>query len=146
MAMISPLEALKETLSRTSGPSPKRLPRFSTAIAGPSGIGGRICPLAMFANKLDEGLHGILGRNMVLNAFPADIEVYLPGGASDVTEVGVSHLPRTINDAAHDGDGDAFQVSGSFADALGRGLKVKSVRPQLGQATYSVFVVRARAP
>ena len=52
------------------------------------------------------------------------VEVNLVRGAAHVAEIGIAHLTGAVHDAAHDGDFDAFQVTGSLADAGGGFLNI----------------------
>ena len=65
---------------------------------------------------------------------------------TDVAEVGVGHLARAVDDAAHDGDLDALQVR--RLRCLMRAVvssRSNSVRPHDGQEMNSVRVMRTRA-
>ena len=76
-------------------------------------------------DEVDESVEGLVGGDVVFNAGFADVEVDFVGGSSDVAEVGVGHFSRAVDDATHDGDGDAFEVVGFSSDALGDALEVK---------------------
>ena len=76
-------------------------------------------------DELDEAVEGLVGGDVVFNAGFADIEVDFVGGSSDVAEVCIGHFSRAVDDATHDGDGDAFEVVGFGTDALGDALEVK---------------------
>ena len=62
-----------------------------------------------------------------------DVEVDLVRRSADVAEVGIAHLARTVDDAAHDGDLHALEVRGRGADA-GGGLLNVVVRAPAGGA------------
>lgn len=79
----------------------------------------------MFFDKFDEFFDGVFLRDVEFDALFADVEVDFSGGAADVTEVGIGHFAWAVDDAAHDGDGDAFEVAGFFADGLGGCFEVE---------------------
>ena len=100
------------------------------ALVSGGSLGGRVLgfgvdPFSVGADELDEAVVGLGLGDVVLDALLADVEVYLAGGAADVAEVGVGHFAGPVDDAAHDGDFDAFEVSGLGADALGGALEVE---------------------
>ena len=49
-----------------------------------------------------------------LTAVFADVEVDLAGRAADVAEIGVGHFAGAVDDAAHDGNFDPFQMLGAL--------------------------------
>ena len=53
----------------------------------------------------------MLLKNPFLLGVGTKIEIDLPGRAADVAEVRIGHLAGPVDDAAHDGDGDARQVA-----------------------------------
>ena len=79
----------------------------------------------MLFDEVDESVDGFVFGNVEFHRFFADVEVDLAGGASDVAEVSIGHLSRSVDDAAHHRDANSFEVSGRFANALGRCLEVK---------------------
>ena len=67
----------------------------------------------------------MIGRDIIFNTGLANIKVDFIRGASNISKVGISHFSRTIDYAAHDGDGDAFEVVGFGTDTLGDALEIK---------------------
>src|SRR5690606_17245639 len=97
--------------------------RFFVYSGGGDGL--RIDPFAVLADEGDEAVVGLVLGQVILHAGLADVEIDFSGSAADVAEIGVGHLAGAVYDAAHDGDFDAFEVSGAGADALGGGLQVE---------------------
>ena len=67
----------------------------------------------------------MVSGDVVFDTGFANIEVDFVGGSSDVAEVCIGHFSRAVDDATHDGDGDAFEVVGFGTDALGDALEVE---------------------
>ena len=84
-----------------------------------------IDPFAFLFDEVDEAVECLIGGDVVFNTGFSDVEIDFIGGTSDVAEVGIGHFSGTIDDTAHDGDGDAFEMIGFGSDALGDGLEVK---------------------
>ncbi len=79
-------------------------------------------PFAVVADEVDEAIDGFDFGDVELHRGLADVEIDFVGGAADVAEIGVGHFAGAVDDAAHDGDFDAFQVLGALLDAGGDGL------------------------
>ena len=86
---------------------------------------GGVDPLAFLFDQVDEAVEGLVGGDVVFDAVFADVEVDFVGGSADVAEVSVCHFSGSVDDTAHDGDGDAFEVVGLGSDGLGDALEVK---------------------
>ena len=86
---------------------------------------GRVEPLAVFLDEVDEALDGFAFGDVEFHGGLADVEVDLAGRAADVAEIGVGHFAGAVDDAAHDGDLDALEVVGRFADFGGGGLQIE---------------------
>ncbi len=82
-------------------------------------------PLAVFADEVHEAFDGFVFGDVEFDGGFADVEVDFAGGAADVSKVGVGHFARAVDDAAHNGDFDAFEVGGAGFDAGGDGLEVE---------------------
>src|SRR5690606_8535099 len=54
-----------------------------------------------------------------------NVEVDPSRGAPNIAKIGVSHLTRPVNDAAHDRDFQPRQMAGLFLDTTGRRLQVE---------------------
>src|SRR5216683_90847 len=67
-------------------------------------LGLLICPLAVVANEIDQTLVGLRLRHGFFDDLFAHVQVDVAWRAADVAEVGVGHLARAVDDAAHDGD------------------------------------------
>ena len=76
-------------------------------------------------DQLDQPLFGLLLRDFSLDASLADIEIDLSRSGADITEVGIGHLPRAVDNAAHNGNFDPGKVSRAASDPLGNLLQVK---------------------
>ena len=100
----------------------------------------------MVLDELDE----LVARRVVVDAplhhLLPDVEVNLAGRASDVAEIRVGHLARTVHDAAHDRDGHAGEVPGALGDGGGHLLQVEE-RAAAGRArdVLRLGVAHARA-
>ena len=70
----------------------------------------------MLSYEIHESLHRIPFGNIELHGLLPNIEVYLTGGSTDITEVGVGHFTRAIDDAPHDGDTHPFEVGSGSLD------------------------------
>jgi len=79
----------------------------------------------VFADEVYQSIDGFVFRDIETDWFLAHVEVDLVGSPTHVAEVGVSHLTRTINDAAHDGDFHAFEVLRPSFDARGDRLQIE---------------------
>ena len=79
----------------------------------------------MFPDQVNQGIDGLACRDVELDAFLADIEVYFTGGPTHVAKIGIGHFPWSVDDAAHDGDGHSLEVAGGLANAAGRRLEIK---------------------
>ena len=64
-------------------------------------------PHAVLLDELHERVAGLLVRDRLLHDFLPDVQVDLAGRAPHVPKVGVGHLARAVDDAAHDRDGHA---------------------------------------
>jgi hypothetical protein len=73
----------------------------------------------VFADEVYQSIDGFVFRDIKTNRLLAHVEVDLVGSPAHVAEVGIRHLTRTINDAAHDGDFHAFEVLRPGFDARG---------------------------
>ena len=67
----------------------------------------------------------MVGGDVVLNTGLADIEVDFVWGTSDITEVGIGNFSGAVDDAAHDGYGNAFEVVCLGSDELSYALEVE---------------------
>ena len=72
----------------------------------------------MFFNKIDEVLYRFFLGDVDTHRGMPDVKVDFSGGAAYITEVGIAHLARAVDDAAHDGNFDALQVTGCCANFL----------------------------
>lgn len=63
-------------------------------------------------NKPEKPLHSLLFRYILFYAFLTAIEADAAAACSDIAEIGIGHLARTVYYAAHDSDLDPFQMSG----------------------------------
>lgn len=88
-------------------------------------MGRGIDPLPVLAYEVDETLDGFGFGDVEFHGGFADVEVDLSGSAADVAEIGVGHFTGTVDDAAHDSDAHALEVSGRCADFLGGGLEIE---------------------
>lgn len=79
----------------------------------------------MFFDELDKFIDGIDLRNIIFNTFFSYVKINLTWGAADVAEIGVCHFARAVNDATHDGDGDADEVICFGSDGLGGFFEVE---------------------
>ncbi len=79
----------------------------------------------MVPDQLDQPLVGLGRRDVLGHHLLADEEGDLARAPAHVAEVGVGHLARAVDDAAHDGDLDALQVPGARLDARGGLLQVE---------------------
>src|SRR5690554_4473622 len=85
----------------------------------------RVDPIAVFAYQFYEFVHGIRSGNVSLYDLLLLVQGYFVVSGTHVTVVGVGHFARTVDDASHDADLNAFEVRSSGADH-GRGfLKVE---------------------
>lgn len=77
-------------------------------MGGGGGLGGWFDPFAVLADEVDEALDGFCFGDVKGDGVFADVEVDFPGCSADVAEVCVCHFAGAVDDAAHDGDADAF--------------------------------------
>lgn len=87
-----------------------------------------IASLTHEPSKKDDFFAGTCSSSYLL----ANIQVDEAWAASDVAEVSVGHLSWAIDDAAHDGDGDAWQVASAHPDLLSDLLEVEEGAPAAG--------------
>src|SRR5690606_33600868 len=76
----------------------------------------RIDPNTVLFQEIDEFIHGDFRRNIALDDFLAFVQGDLTDTATDIAEVGVCHLTRTVDDTAHDGDLHTFEVVCTLSD------------------------------
>jgi hypothetical protein len=79
----------------------------------------------VLADQVDETIDGLGLRDVEFDCGFTDVEIDLTWCAADVAEIGIRHFARAIDDAAHDGDFDAFEMFGAVFDAGGDRLEVK---------------------
>src|SRR6187455_1198540 len=82
-------------------------------------------PLAVLFDQIHQALDGFRFGDVELYRSFTHVQVDLPWSPADITEVGIGHFPRTIDDTAHDGDLDPFQMLCSGFDPRGDRLEVK---------------------
>ena len=87
--------------------------------------GWGVDPAVVFFDEVDEAVDGFGFGDIEFHGGLADVEIDFAWGAADVAEVGVGHFAGAVDDAAHDGDADPFEVAGGGADFLGRGLEIE---------------------
>ena len=69
----------------------------------------------IFANQLEEFLNGFFLRDVLLYTFLGLVERDFAAACADIAVVGIGHLARTVDDAAHDADLQTHKVfSGSL--------------------------------
>src|SRR5271169_4952569 len=86
---------------------------------------GRVEPFAVVFDEVDEAGDGFGFGDVEFDGGFADVEVDLAGRAADVAEVGIGHFAGAVDDATHDGDLDALEVVGRFADFRRGGLEIE---------------------
>ena len=79
----------------------------------------------MLANQIFESIDGFCFGNVEFHCGLADVEVHFAGRAADVAEIRIGHFARTVYDASHDRDLNAFQVQGGCFNFRCRGLQIE---------------------
>ena len=82
-------------------------------------------PFAVLFDQIHQPFDGFFLRYIEFHWFLAHVEIDLPRRATHVAKMGISHFPRAIDDATHDGDFDSFQVLGARFDTRGHRLEVE---------------------
>ena len=90
-------------------------------------------PFSVGFDQINEGLNGFCCGNAFLDAFLSDVEVDLVRGPAYVSEIGVRHFSRAVDDAAHDCDLNALEVPGFVFDTLSGRLEIEK-GPAAGRA------------
>lgn len=83
-----------------------------------------VLPVAVLLDEADQPLDRLLLRDIPQDAGLALVEADLPSAGAHITVVGVRHLARAIDDAAHDADLEPSQVGGGPLDLGDRRLQV----------------------
>mmetsp|Transcript_12740 Transcript_12740/g.24042 ORF Transcript_12740/g.24042 Transcript_12740/m.24042 type:complete len:433 (-) Transcript_12740:1124-2422(-) len=99
-------------------------------------------PHVVVLDKFHQLVHRLVHLDPFSHNLLSVIQVDLSWHGADVSEIGVCHLARSVNDAAHDGDGDSGKVPRLLLDGVGDLLKVEE-RAAAGGAAH---VVRLGAP
>ena len=79
-------------------------------------------PISVSLNQVNQSFDRLRLRNEFLHASLSLVKVHLALRRTDLTIVGIRHLTRTIHDAAHDTDLQAFQMGGLLLDPCDGGL------------------------
>ena len=79
----------------------------------------------MFADQVLEKIDRLGFGNIELHWGTTDIEIDLPWSSTDVAEIGIGHFAGAIDDAPHDGDFYALEMSGRLLNFSGGGLEIK---------------------
>src|SRR5436190_4538952 len=90
-----------------------------------SGRRRRIEPFSMRFNQRDKFFVRVDLRDVVFDAFFPDVEIDFSRSAADVAEIGIGHFAGSVDDATHDGDLHALEMTGLLADALRRRLQIE---------------------
>ena len=77
-----------------------------------------IDPLVVFLDEVDESVYRLGLRDVELHWSLIDVEVDLVRSATDVAEVRICHLTWAIDDASHDGNAYALEVTSGSTDLL----------------------------
>ncbi|MFM1944159.1 MAG: hypothetical protein RI897_3141 [Verrucomicrobiota bacterium] len=112
---------------------------------GELSILGAVDPFSVFADEVDQSIDSFCFGNIEFHWGFSDVEVDFPGGTSDVAEVGIGHFAGAIDDAAHDGDFDSFEVVGACFDVGGDGLEVEESSAAAGAGDVIGFEATAAA-
>ena len=73
-------------------------------------------PAVVVLDELNEFITRSFHRDTSLDDFLTDVQVNLTRSTTNITEIRIRHLTRTVDDATHNGDGDARQVSSLLLD------------------------------
>ena len=84
-----------------------------------------INPFAVFVDKIDEAINSFYLWYIEFHGLFTHVEVDFSRGATDVTEIGIGHFAWAIHNASHNGDTDAFEVTGCLTNLLGGFLEIK---------------------
>ena len=75
-------------------------------------------------NELQKPFYGLLLGYVLEHTLLAFVKRNLPASGTNVAVVGIGHLARTVDDAAHDAYLQSYQMAGGRLDALDGVLKV----------------------
>ena len=76
-----------------------------------------LLPVSVSLDKFDELLYRLFFGNVLLDAFLLLVKTDFAASGTHVTIVGIGHLARSVDDAAHDAYLQSFQVRRSGLDA-----------------------------
>ena len=83
-----------------------------------------LLPVSVSLDELDELLHRFFFGNVLLDALLLLVETDFAAPGTHVAVVGIGHLARAVDDAAHDAYLQSFQVRRGCLDAGDGALKV----------------------
>ena len=86
----------------------------------------------MFPEQVNQAVHRHSGRDVALDQGLALVEVDFSRTRPNVAEIGIGHLSRTIDHAAHHGNLHAREVGGALLDFFGGGLQIEEGAPTGG--------------
>ena len=99
--------------------------RSRKSAARPKNNRSGIDPAVVFFDEFEEFVHGRFCRYVAFDNLLAAVEGDFPRAASDITVIGIGHLARAVDNAAHDPDFYALEVVGAASDSGGGLLKVE---------------------
>ena len=85
----------------------------------------KIAPVAILLDEGDEAVDGIGLGDVHLDALLALVEADFASGGTHVAIVGIGHLTRTVDNAAHDSNLEVGEVGGGLLHAVYGGLQIK---------------------
>ena len=90
--------------------------------------------MLVVVDELQQALHSLFLGDILLHALLTFIKGDLAPTCTHIAVVGIGHLARTIHDAAHDADLQAYQMAGSRLDTSNGLLQIveRTATPRAG--------------